>query len=172
MIYFYSYITLIVASFFSADLISEPKENINVFVVVAEECPICVYMTENLKTGAFYNSENVNYTLVFPNERSNYKTMSLFKKKYGLDNYEVVLDKNQTLTKKLGATITPEVIITDDDENVLFRGRVNDAYHAPGKKKRRHPNNEYSRHIKMASRGLEIEKPWPQAIGCYITFNQ
>ncbi len=66
---------------------------------------------------------------------STVKSASSFKRKNKLALFTAKIDKDQSITKKMGATITPEVVITGADDSVLYRGRINDAYLEPGKKK-------------------------------------
>jgi hypothetical protein len=113
---------------------------------------------------------SVNFYAVFPLRNSNYKTINIFKKKYNMESYESILDRDQSLTKKLGATVTPEAIITDNRGEILYRGRINDAYFAPGKVRHGARNNDLRKAINQLKANKEIKNPWPKAIGCFITF--
>ncbi len=152
-------------------VLSGQDKSIRAYVILAEDCPICNYMGKTLSEVAETYKDQLEFYAVFPVKRSNYKTINTFKNKYGLEAYESILDSDQALTRKLQATVTPEVIITDDSDNVLYRGRINDAYTAPGKRKMKHPSRELERNITAAINGQLIEQPWPKAIGCFITFS-
>lgn len=143
---------------------------LQVYVVLAEDCPICNYMGPTLSETAEIYKDEVSFYAVFPVKRSNYKTINTFKKKYELEGYESILDKDQSISRGLNATVTPEIIITDSDENILYRGRINDAYTAPGKRQMKHPSRELEYNIRTLLRGKKIPQPWPEAIGCYITY--
>ena len=105
----------------------------HVYVFIAEECPICNYMGKPLSQIAKKYDSNVSFHAVFPVRNSNYKTAQLFKEQYDMLSFETLLDKDHQIVKKLGATVTPEVVITDDQGEILYRGRINSAYYAPGK---------------------------------------
>lgn len=152
--------------------ISDDKE-ISVYVFVAEECPICNYMGKTLSAIAADYKDNVQFYLVFPLKKSNYKTVHLFKEKYHLGDYQSILDKDQTLTRKLGATVTPEVVITsDENSNILYRGRISDAYAAPGKIRHRSRSKDLRVALEKVLEDQKIAQPWPDAVGCFITFDR
>jgi len=152
--------------------LSSQNKGIKVYVVIAEDCPICNYMGRTLSDVAETYKDKVEFYAVFPVKRSNYKTINAFKKKYNLEAFESILDSDQLIVRKYNATVTPEVIIADASDNILYRGRVNDAYTAPGKRKMKHPSRELERNILSALNGNPINEPWPEAIGCFITFNK
>lgn len=145
------------------------SSEITVYVIIAEECPICNYMGKPLSKIADEYKERVKFIAVFPLKNSNYKTIHLFKLKYGLEAYESLLDSDQQITKKLGASVTPEVIITRGDTEILYRGRINDSYYAPGKVKHRSRSNDLKSALDNIFSGIDVNKPWAPAVGCYIT---
>lgn len=148
------------------------QQKIQAFVFLAEECPISIYMTQALKESAEEFHQNVDFYAVFPNSRSNYKTMALFVKKYGLDKYQRILDEDQSLSKKYGATITPEAVVIDQDDNLIYRGRISNAYQKLGKRKHGQITNNLSAVLQAHLEGQNIVAPWPNAIGCFITFHK
>jgi thiol-disulfide isomerase/thioredoxin len=143
----------------------------HVYVFIAEECPVCNYMGKPLSAVAGKYREQVDFHAVFPFKNSNYKTSQLFKEQYGLQAYETLLDKGQVLTKKLGASVTPEVVITNDTGEVFYRGRINSAYYAPGKMKHSSIKDDLDEALSTLLSGKEVPKPWPAPVGCYITMD-
>jgi hypothetical protein len=115
-------------------------------------------------------SDKVNFKMVFPLPLSNYKTMQLFKKKYALDGFTSILDEDQSLSKKLGATVTPEAIIENEKGQIVYRGRINDAYYAPGRLRRVSYKNDLIDAIEAVLNHKPIDEPWPKAVGCYVTY--
>ena len=141
----------------------------DVYVFIAEECPVCNYMGNPLSAIAKKYADEVEFHAVFPLKNSNYKTAQVFKEKYGMTSFETILDKDQKVTKQLGATITPEVVITGADGEVRYRGRINSAYYAPGKMKHSSIKDDLDEALTTLISGKKIKSPWPPAIGCYIT---
>lgn len=147
----------------------QAQANLHAYVFIAEECPICNYMGKPLNEIAKKYGDKVNFHAVFPVRNSNYKTSQLFKQQYDLLSFETLLDKDHQLAKKLGATVTPEVVVTNDQGEVLYRGRINSAYYAPGKMKHSSIKNDLDEALASIIDGKEVAQPWPSAIGCYIT---
>lgn len=143
----------------------------NVYVFIGEDCPICNYMGKPLSALAEKFEDRVAFHAVFPLKNSNYKTSQLFKQQYEMLSFETLLDKDQSLTRKLGATITPEVIITDNMGVVHYRGRINNAYYAPGKMKHSSIKNDLDEALTTLLSGGSVAQPWPSPVGCYITMN-
>ncbi|HZV71295.1 MAG TPA: redoxin domain-containing protein [Saprospiraceae bacterium] len=148
---------------------AKAQKSWNVYVFLAEECPICNYMGKPLNALAKKYENDVAFHAVFPVKNSNYKTAQLFKQQYELFSFETILDKDQKITKQLGATITPEVFITDEQGEIYYRGRINSAYYAPGKMKHSSIKNDLDEALAAVINGKEVLQPWPSAIGCYIT---
>jgi len=145
------------------------QKNIHVYVFIAEECPICNYMGKPLSYLAKKYEDKVDFHAVFPVKNSNYKSSQLFKQKYGLLSFETILDRDQKISKQLGASITPEAVVTNAEGDVLYRGRINNAFYGPGKMKHSSIKDDLDLAIAELVNGKQIPKPWPSAVGCYIT---
>lgn len=146
------------------------SKDLTVYVAISEECPVCKNITQDLWAISERYSERVNLVLLFPFRISNYKTIHEFKVKYNLQKWKAVLDEDQSKSKSLGILITPEALIMDKNGVVLYNGRVNDLYSKPGKKNHNARLNDLSDAIEASLIGTNIKKPWPKAVGCYITF--
>ena len=141
----------------------------HVYVFLAEECPICNYMGKPLSAIAEKYREDVAFHAVFTVKNSNYKTARVFQERYGLLSFETLLDKDHKIVKELGASVTPEAVVTNDQGEVVYRGRINNAYYAPGKMKHSSIKNELDEALSLLIAGKQVPKPWPSAVGCYIT---
>ena len=143
----------------------------HVYVFIGEECPVCNYMGKPLKAIADKYQERVEFHAVFPLRNSTGSSADAFKFQYGLDAFQTLLDRDLAITRELGATVTPEAVITDDQGRVYYRGRINSAYYAPGKMKHGNIKNDLDLALEMLLGGENIAPPWPTPIGCYITMN-
>ena len=162
--------TLLLACLFCSLTFFAKSQQWHVYVFIAEQCPICNYMGKPLHDlGIKYEKEDVAFHAIFPLKNSNYKTTYTFKEKYGMQMFETTLDKDQAISKKLGASVTPEAVITDDMGIVRYRGRINSAYYAPGKMKHSSIKNDLDQALTSLLSGQEAPAPWPAAIGCFIT---
>ena len=144
-------------------------KKINVYAFVAEECPISIYMASALKDVAGNYGDKANFYLVFPFSTSTHEKAGAFKAENLLTAFTIKMDKAHRLTKKLGATVTPEVVITGASDTILYQGRINDAYAQPGKRKHIYTSNDLAAALENILNGREMPKPWKRAVGCYIT---
>lgn len=142
----------------------------NVYIFVAEECPISIYMAQPLQDAIATHQDKATFYAVFPLKKSTSESAQQFLTQYQLTGYIPIIDNQQTLTKQLGATITPEVVITDKDNRILYRGRISNAYSAPGRMKHGPRINELKAALARLGRGEKPLEPWAEAVGCYITF--
>lgn len=139
------------------------------YIFMAEECPVCNYLGKTLNKLSTEYQDDVKFIAVFPQRMSNYKTASLFRKKYDLAFFDVEIDHDQSITKKYNATVTPEVVLVDQLDTILYQGRINNSYAAPGRMRHGKVTEDLEKAIIMAIDGKSVSKPWPDPIGCYIT---
>ena len=82
------------------------------------------------------------------------------------------MDKDQKIAKQLGAKVTPEAIILNDLGEVIYRGRISDTYQAIGRRKHSAGRKDLRVAIYQALNDKPIDKPWPKAIGCLVTYKK
>ena len=167
-------ITLAITLFwcFVIDFSFSQGKNTEVYITISEECPVCMYMTKPLQELEEKYRDSVKFFLVFPNALSNYKSINKFKKKYGLLNFESILDEDQSFVKKYTLTVTPEVMVLDSSGNTIYKGRINDGYYAPGKMKRSSISNDLKIALELWLSDKKKLENWGEAIGCYITLKK
>lgn len=139
------------------------------YVFMAEECPVCNYLGKTLKRLSTDYAEDVHFVAVFPQRMSNIKTASLFKSKYDLPLLTIEIDHEQVITNRYGATVTPEVVLVDSEGKVVYQGRINNSYAAPGRMRHGKVTEDLELAIQAAIVNKQVPKPWPEPIGCYIT---
>lgn len=80
----------------------------------------------------------------------------------------VLRDGEQAVAKKLGATITPEVVVVGKEGKILYQGRINDLYLGPTKRQREATTSD----LRDALTAIQDGKPVPvaktEAMGCRI----
>jgi len=165
-------ILLLLALTISANFCFSQEPKIKVYAFVAEECPVSIFMAASLKKVAEQYTGSAAFYLVFPMSTSDQASAEIFKKENELTEFVVKIDKYQMLTKKLGASVTPEVIITGADDTILYKGRINDAYTQPGKKKHSYSRDDLGAALAYIRDGKEMPKPWKPAVGCFITIEK
>jgi len=151
--------------------VGQTQNNYSVYVFVAEKCPISIYMAKPLQAAYQQFGDEVDFSVVFPMKNSTQQSAQKFLDEYDLKDFNIKLDNYQGFAKKLGATITPEVVVLDDSGAIVYRGRISDAYRAPGKMKHGSRKNEMINVLQTLTSGASVPEPWDDAVGCYITFH-
>jgi len=162
---------LFVIIFLSIYVLGFCQNKYSVYVFVAEKCPISIYMAKPLQEALDKYGSEVDFYTVFPMKNSTNETAQQFLEKYNLTDFKIKLDNYQGFARKLEATITPEVIVVDDNGEVAFRGRISDAYKAPGKMKHGVRKNELIAVLGKLTNDEKVPQPWAHAVGCFITFH-
>ena len=155
-----------------ATLDASAQKNLRVYVFVAEECPISIYMASPLREAYRQFGEQADFYAVFPSSNSTEETAAAFLRDYELTDFAIKLDTDKTFCRKTGATVTPEVVITDATEKILYRGRISNAYSAPGRMRHGRRINDLVNMLTRIGQGEEITPPWLPAVGCFITFQK
>lgn len=147
------------------------QKDYNIYVFIAEECPISIYMAKPLRETVKQFDQQANFYAVFPSKKSTEATAAEFLKQYDLPQFQVLMDNDKNFTKKMGAEVTPEVAITDvETEEILYCGRISNAYASPGKMRHGQRINDLTNMLTRITKGEKIAKPWLPAVGCFITF--
>jgi len=140
---------------------------LRVVLFLAPLCPICQNMTYDLRLlEAEFSDEPVTFVGVFPNASTQESQMNVFRETYGLE-MECVLDE-AGWAQKLGARWTPEAFILDENGSILYRGRINDRYFAPGRRRNKTRRRDLREAIADALTGAEVRVPLTDAVGCPI----
>jgi len=86
-------------------------------------------------------------------------------KDFGL-KFPVVRDRHGTLAAKVGASVTPEAIVIDDQGRVRYTGRIDDQFAARGKANANPATHELSDALAAVLAGREVPVARVVAVGC------
>lgn len=140
-----------------------------VFVFLSETCPICQSYTLPLKEiYKKYEEKNVSLIGVFPNYYVNQQDIDAFKKTYSIP-FDLVLDNNGVLCKKLKATITLEVFVENNFGEIIYSGRIDDSFYAIGKRRNVATTFELVDALNAFISNRQIKTIKTQAVGCIIS---
>jgi len=138
-----------------------------VLIFLAPLCPICQNMSFDLRQlEKDFAGEAVEFVGVFPNASTTEAQIATFQQTYGLD---MTMGKDTAhWAEALGARWTPEVFVLDAADSVVYRGRINDRYFAPGKRKPRTKRRDLDAALRDCLAGRKVADPVTDAVGCPI----
>jgi thiol-disulfide isomerase/thioredoxin len=143
-------------------------EKASVLIFTTTDCPIANAMLPELaRLQEAFAPKGVSFTLVHVDPDTTPASAQEHAKSYKV-TVPMVLDPKHALVKRYHATRTPEAFVILPDDTIVYHGRINDLYHAPGQRRRSPSTND----LKDALAAVVSERPVPNAyqpaIGCVI----
>ena len=146
---------------------SGPSFAVRVILFLAPLCPICQDMTFDLRSlEAEFADAPITFVGVFPNASTRPDQVAAFGSRYGLTM--ALMPDTMEWAERLGARWTPEAFVLDDQDSILYQGRINDRYFAPGRRKSKTRNRDLHAALKDIMAGRPVRTPHTDAIGCPI----
>lgn len=140
---------------------------VKVILFLAPLCPICQDMTYDLRLlEEEFAEAPVEFLGVFPNPSTRGEQIAEFGAHYGL-SMQLTPD-TAGWTQRLGARWTPEAFVLDERDSILYQGRINDRYFAPGRRKSKTRSRDLRNALKELLDGKEISVSRTDAVGCPI----
>lgn len=140
---------------------------LRVILFLAPLCPICQNMSYDLRQlEAEFENAPVEFLGVFPNASTRQDQIEVFRETYGLQMPFVMDDEGWA--QQLDARWTPEAFVLDAQDSILYRGRINDRYFAPGRRRNKTRNRDLRNAISDALNGAVVRVPITDAVGCPI----
>lgn len=138
-----------------------------VLLFLAPLCPICQNMSFDLRQiEADFGEAPIEFIGLFPNASTTEDQIQVFKETYGLE-MDMALD-TANWAEALGARWTPEVFVLDASDDVVYRGRINDRYFAPGKRRPKTRKRDLDAALRSCLAGEAVKVPVTDAVGCPI----
>lgn len=151
-----------------AEQTSEPL--FTVYIFLSEDCPICRYYVPTLnELHATYASDSISFIGVFPNFSSKPEKISAFVEDYKLA-IPTKTDYFKKLSQELGAMKTPEIFIVNDASDIIYKGRIDNAFAALGKRRRVVTQHDLHDILSKLQNGHSVSTFETETIGCFINF--
>lgn len=112
---------------------SYTRPQVEVFLFVYPDCPICrYYMPLVHQMARTYPAEFCTFNYIVPAENIPLKDQRVYKrelkKKLNYRNEKILIDVNNTFAYKLKSTITPEVFVLGADGEIKYSGAIDNKY--------------------------------------------
>ena len=115
---------------------------------------------------ADYDEAPIEFIGIFPNASTTEDQIQVFKETYGLEMVMALDTANWA--EALGARWTPEAFVLDASDAVVYRGRINDRYFAPGKRRPKTRKRDLDAALRSCLEGVAVKVPVTDAVGCPI----
>jgi len=163
----FSMLLLVMAGYLAITPARGEASRPTVYVFLAEGCPVCQYYTLRLRELQAEFGAQVRWVAVFPNRMSTDTTALQFLLNHDLA-MQIRLDPDQVFCKVYGVTTTPEVVVKDERNRIRYRGRIDDRYYAPGKRRQQVSRHDLQIVLRRLLQGEDFTYFQTPAIGCLL----
>lgn len=148
---------------------NESNKSVYVYIAFSEVCPLCIELVPTLNEIIEKNNLWCEFTLVLPNNNLSQKKLSTLLKSFKKQP-NLVYDSTKTASKRFRFTVTPEVIIENDQNEILYSGAIDDRFIDFGKTKKHSIVPYLSNVLEEIFEGKKPQIVSTQALGCYISY--
>ena len=139
-----------------------------VLFFVGHDCPISnAYAPEIKRICAQYTPRHIGFYMVYPDPDLSLADAQKHAREYGY-TVPILLDPGHRLTRKAGATITPEAAVLAPNGKLLYRGRIDDLYIGFGKRRYEATRHDLRDALDAVTRDKPVAQPFTKSIGCFI----
>jgi thiol-disulfide isomerase/thioredoxin len=150
------------------DPLSTSDHVATVLLFIAPDCPISNgYAPEITRVASAYEPRGVALYAIHSDPRVSVETARKHASEYGYD-FPVLLDPDQTLARRVGATVTPEAAVLDRAGNVVYIGRIDDTFYSFGRRREMPTSHELRDALDAVIEGRPVAKVSAPPIGCEI----
>lgn len=147
-------------------------EKPTVYLFLLEECVICQSYSTKINNIYEEYKYRFNFLAIFPSFISKPETIHHFLKEYKVQ-MPYKTDFYKTLVKKFNVKVTPEVVVYDhQNDNVLYKGRIDNEFFSIGRRRRSGINNELKIALDQILNDQKVDPKYTEAVGCIIDISE
>ncbi len=137
------------------------------FIFLSPDCPICRgYSPELNRIVSLYRNSADIYG-IFPGKTFSGGAIDSFARKFHV-GYRLLQDKKLGLSRYLQATVTPEVILLNEKNELIYKGAIDDGVVSLGKQSARVKNHYLADALAALSAGAPAREKRTRAVGCIL----
>ena len=143
------------------------QKQLTLVVFLSPECPLCKNYAPILNKLKEDFNQQVNFIGIIPGTAYAKKEIHAYSDRYKI-SFDLLVDKQKKLSQYLEASVTPEVLLIEQNGNLVYRGAIDDWVINLGKKKLK-AEHEYLRTAiqqYLYHQPVLVQRTTPK--GCYI----
>lgn len=144
---------------------SAASRTLYLFVFLSPECPLCQNYTPALNQLQKKYADKLCVYGIIPGRSYDAKTIKTFREKYKIA-YPLLTDASFRLSRYLHASITPEVVLLNEKQELVYRGAIDDWLKDLGKMKTKISVHYLEDAIEKYPHQATIKRT--KAVGCLI----
>ena len=139
-----------------------------VLIFVSTDCPVSNrYAPEIKRLYDEFTPRGVRFRLVYPNPMDDESAISKHRLAFGYPQI-AERDRDHSLVRAAGAAVTPEAVIVDSRQRVVYRGRIDDRFVELTRERAAPTRQDLRDAITAVLAGTPVSPSQTQAVGCFI----
>jgi hypothetical protein len=149
------------------DVSIRPATRLRLFVFLSPECPICQNYTRTLNRLSQQYAGSIEVDGIIPGKTWKAPDINAFAAKYHIP-YPLWMDRSMSLAHYLQASTTPEVILLTADNDLIYKGAIDNWFKSPGRARNTPTENYLQDAIDLALRHSRPAIKRTTPVGCLI----
>jgi thiol-disulfide isomerase/thioredoxin len=139
-----------------------------VLVFTRTDCPISNrYAPELERLAAHYGPRGVHFWMIYVDPEQDAQAIRRHQREYSY-TLPALIDLDHALVELTAATVTPEAAVFNGDNELVYRGRIDDRYVDFGKARPQPRQRDLQQVLDAVLAGHPVGQTHTQAVGCYI----
>ena len=152
-------------------LITAPQRSGRVDLFITSDCPISNYYAPTIQQLCRdAGRKGLSCRLVYEDVDFDDARMRSHLSAYGYSDIPATIDRDRSIARRAGATVTPQAVLWDSHGNVRYRGRIDNRYESLGKPRRVVTERTLQNAIDAVLAGKAVNPSAAPALGCTIVF--
>ncbi len=140
----------------------------DVFIFILGDCPISNrYQPTIRRLAKEFQAVGIRFHLVHADPETTVEAARQHAREYQIES-PIYLDPGHQLVTHLGATVSPEVVVINAENQKVYQGRIDNLYFKLGRKRTQVTQHDLKDALRALRSGQTIPNARTQAIGCYI----
>lgn len=149
--------------------IPHPESPATVLLFLSSDCPIAnKYAPEIRRIQAQFEKQGVKFLRVYGDGYHEAEDLHEHTKVYEY-TMPAILDSEQMIVVRCGATVTPEAVVLDAEGTIAYRGRIDDRHVDFGRYRQHASEHNLIDALTAVLSGEAPDTPRTKAIGCFLT---
>lgn len=151
----------------AAGFIAENHDKVQVLVFVRTDCPISNRYAPLIQQLSTKYGQAASFQLVFPDRNQSREKIKAFLNEY---HYQLpaIRDVDHILARQALVKVTPEAAVFDPKGALVYHGRIDNLYEHVGQARRAATTHELADAIDAAIKGVKLQSPTVDGVGCFI----
>ena len=139
----------------------------SLFIFLSPECPLSQNYLPLFNRLKKTYSDRVTFYGIIPGKAYSSKVVRTFAATYNIQ-FPLLVDSSKSFTNYMHATVTPEVILINDKNVLIYRGAIDDLAMGLGKRRIKTTNEYLKNAIVQSLENKTVDLKRTRAVGCKI----